>query len=741
MINHLEQVKQQAAVSTGNTAPCTTDRRLPMLFVHPDKVYMMNDQHPDITSFASDIALNRLAEIAASIDAQLFTHLFRPIFGSRLTPALFVHLHRELIAKALSNPTCQVSSDINVPCTYSIDTGQILVQHGAIAQAIEDPATTAMLLVSLMGAFALYIQHLLLQGHKALDAPSITPPDTEDMTSAFVQTLLFYTKPIPTGSTIATFIETGIEHTLPLRVPELPPRRTKRFAAGRGHGNSHTSFGHESIEDALEVAGFDEAQRKAIYFGNWLRDYSQLIDPKIVLPSDNGSTDTAAIIEAIVSGNLPRVSREKLTAIFDLFGLKEFHALQQTPEGREAYRVTPKLLGVYRAHEHVDNPTTMDREAFDPRSIDPDFTALVFPDDIRNKVLPKRSMKRYVRRPIAYMNRKLEAAKKEGMTADGLRLFGEALHVLEDYFAHSNFIELSLRKLGYGEVLTWTSRIESREESRHEWPIITGKFGALDIVGSVSDPLANLLFGDDGSPPPGPGERSDFDQVMLILLKDEEPLLLRAYELYLSARDSIKSSTYYQWFEKVSGAVEAPVKVIEQASNLIRRPLLKWAGDHIASLQSHLDGDPNEDASIMATHSQLAKDHDTHPLHTLAVRLAAQAVSDVGHAMFNHWMAMGAERGDPRAVAEAFIVHPNDTNWYTQIVDEWASANPERVEQAKSIETLRQIQSDDLDNALKAIRGALDKAVEHIEEIEEITGTDYWEIVNLPDAGPAPWSL
>jgi hypothetical protein len=711
-----------------------------MLIVHPNKVCMMNDQHPDITSFASDIALNRLAEIATGIDAQLFTHLIRPIFGSRLTPVLFVHLHRQLIDKTLSNPACQVSNDINVPCTYDSVTGQILVQRGAIAQAIEEPASTAMLLVSLIRAFALHIQHLLLQGQKALDAPGITPPDTETMTSAFVRTLLFYTESIPAGSTIATFTEAGTEHTLPLSIPEVAPSRTKRFAAGRGHGSSHTSFGHESIEDALEVAGFDEVQRKAIYFGNWLRDYSQLIDPKIVLPQDDGSTATAAILEAIASGQLPRVSRAKLTAIVDLFGLKEFHILQQTPEEREAYRVTPKLLGVYRAHEHIDNPTTLDTEAFDPRSIDPEFTALVFPDDIRNKVLPKRSMKRYVRRSIAFMNARMEAAKKEGMTADGMRLFGEALHVLEDYFAHSNFIELSLRKLGYGEVLTWTSRIESRQESRHEWPIITGMFGALDIVGSVSDPLANLLFGDDGSSPPGPGERSDFDQVMLILLKDEDPLLLRAYELYLSARDSIKNSTYYQWFEKVSGAIEAPVKVIEQASNLIRRPLLKWAGDHIATLQSHLDGDPNENPSIMATHSQLAKDHDTHPLHSLAVRLAALAVSDVGHAMFNHWMKMGAEKGDPRAVAEAFMVHPNDTDWYEQVVDEWASANPEKVEQAKSIETLRQIQTDELDNALKAITSALDKAVEHIKEAEEITDTSYWEIVNQSHAGPAPWS-
>lgn len=693
----------------------------------------MNDQ-PSDTLFSSTFALEQLSKLASRIDFQLFTHLFRPIFGSRLPPALLVHLQRQLIAGTFDNPAHQVSNDITQPCTYQRETRQILVQRMAIAQAIEHPTKTARLMLALLEAFALHIHDLL---HGA-DAPDAASTASAALTSTFVKTLLFYNEPIAAGSTFATFTEAGTEHTLILSAPESTPRRKKRFASGRGDGHSHTSFGHESIEDALEVVGFNEAQRKAIYFGNWLRDYSQLIDPKIVHPMDNGGSDTKQIIQAIATRKLPRISREKLTAIVDLFALKEFYWLQQTPEERECYKVTPQLLGVYRAHEHIDNPTTLDREAFDPRSIDPSFNALVFPEDKANNVLPKRSMKRYIRRPIAYMIKQLEAAKREGMTANGMRLFGEALHVLEDYFAHSNFVELSLRKLGH-EVLPWTPRIESREACRHEWPVITGMFGALDIVGSVSDPLADLLYGNDSSSDPGPGERSDFDNVMLILLKDEDPFLSTAYELYLRARDTVKSNEAYRWISDMAGAVELPRKAIEHATNIIKKPLLKWAGDHIATLQTHLHGDPNQDASILATHSQLSKDHDTHPFHSLAVRLAALAVKDVGQAMFNHWTGMGLEAGDPRLVAERFLVHPNDTDWFTQVVNEWAQANPEKVEQGKSIETLRQLQNLELEKASNQIKDAFDEVVEHIEEIEEITGTEFWNIVNLTDAGPAPW--
>jgi len=526
---------------------------------------------------------------------------------------------------------------------------------------------------------------------------------------------------------------------LVMAFPTQEPPQTAGFGAGRGDKKSHRSFGHESIEDGLEIAGFDSAQRKAIYFGNWLRDYSQLIDPKLVHPVQGAGIDTAEIIQAIAAGQLPRVSRKKLTAIVDLFALKEFHSLQQTPEDRAHYRVTPKMLGVYRAHEHIDNPTTLDRNAFDPRSIDKDFTALVFPEDKQNAVLPKRSMKRYIRRPIAFMIKQLEAAKKEGMTAKGMRYFGEALHVLEDYFAHSNFVELSLKKLGHDEVLLWTTRIEARENSRHEWPVVTGMFGALDIVGSVADPLANLLYGNESSPTPEPGERSDFDQVMLILLEDEDPLLREAYELYLKARDNVRKNEIYRWINQVTKVAQLPNEAIAYATSLIKKPLLKWAGDHIATLQTLLDADPNSDASALVSHSQLAKDHDTHPFHTLAVRMAAEAVKDVGQAMFDHWHGNSAGYGDPRALAEGMIVHPYDTDRFDQIVKDWALANPQRIEQGASIETLRQLQTDELAEAMKGIGEALETVVKHVEEIEQLTDTSFWSIVNSPDAGPSPF--
>ncbi len=128
------------------------------------------------------------------------------------------------------------------------------------------------------------------------------------------------------------------------------------FSAGRGDKNRpELSWGHESIEEDLKLAGFNAQQRHAIYFGNWLRDYSQLLDPKLVRAIDAPKDFPA------------KLSREVLTQLVDLLALRAFPKLQETPQGRSEYTVTPQMLGVYRPSEHIDNPRSEDLHSFPTR--------------------------------------------------------------------------------------------------------------------------------------------------------------------------------------------------------------------------------------------------------------------------------------------------------------------------------------------------------------------------------------
>ena len=107
---------------------------------------------------------------------------------------------------------------------------------------------------------------------------------------------------------------------------------TEAFGAGYVSRGSHlkgTIFRHGDI--ALAIPLLATANRrlvKQIYFGNWLRDFSQLLD----------------------SGSLSVVPRPVLRALVAVFAFVQFGYTTRE------FEVTDQRLGLYRPEEHVDNP-------------------------------------------------------------------------------------------------------------------------------------------------------------------------------------------------------------------------------------------------------------------------------------------------------------------------------------------------------------------------------------------------
>lgn len=87
--------------------------------------------------------------------------------------------------------------------------------------------------------------------------------------------------------------------------------------------------------------------------------------------------------------------------------------------------------------------------------------------------------------------------RSEGRGADfheALRLLGTACHCLEDYSAHSNYVELALIELGERDVFPHVgSNAQFRVQGTRGpvYPIVTGTFGGVDflhsVMGEVSD--------------------------------------------------------------------------------------------------------------------------------------------------------------------------------------------------------------------------------------------------------------
>ncbi|KAL8673049.1 MAG: hypothetical protein Q9168_002511 [Polycauliona sp. 1 TL-2023] len=241
---------------------------------------------------------------------------------------------------------------------------------------------------------------------------------------------------------------------------------------------------HGDIEDTLlnilmsRAAGgkkFSKMDVKRVYFGNWLRDYSQAVDV----------------------GTVKYVSAEAIRILLWVLGFMSFgYATKE-------FEVTTERLGCYRPEEHIDNPKdyadNLDARQYDRR--------LRGPVDERRELAinPQTGLKTYIAtegmgiatsaglirdlfRRSVHLGRQYGRSKNKADLYEALRLLGTGCHCLEDYSAHSNYTELALIELGERDVFPHVGRrtqITLQETGRSVYPCITGTFGGVDFLHSV----------------------------------------------------------------------------------------------------------------------------------------------------------------------------------------------------------------------------------------------------------------
>ncbi|KAF3765356.1 heterokaryon incompatibility Het-C [Cryphonectria parasitica EP155] len=220
---------------------------------------------------------------------------------------------------------------------------------------------------------------------------------------------------------------------------------------------------------------FTKLQRKQVYFGNWLRDFSQVID----------TTCLENVPEAI------------LRAIVSVLAFMEFGF------ATDEFDVTRERLGCYTHVEHIDNPSGYPDNAQD---IDGRLRGPVDPREL--EMDPQTGMKNYIANSgkgwdtaadyirdqlstCIALGRRGRRKHQSAAKKDAFRHLGAALHTLEDFAAHSNFTELCLRELGEEEVFAFVGdacRVKvphGPNKGNMVAPIVTGTFGMLDIFHSL----------------------------------------------------------------------------------------------------------------------------------------------------------------------------------------------------------------------------------------------------------------
>ncbi|KAH0581396.1 hypothetical protein H2248_012481 [Termitomyces sp. 'cryptogamus'] len=289
----------------------------------------------------------------------------------------------------------------------------------------------------------------------------------------------------------------------------LSPNGVYAFGAGNIPSFAYMegrAFRHGDIEDTLSelikggggiaalasmISGgrkFNGLDVKRVYFGNWLRDYSQAID-------------------------IASLKKMPIQTIMNLLMVLGFMAHGYATH---EFEVTQERIGVYLPVEHIDNPKGYG-EGEDARKYHPALRPPVDPREL--EIDPRTGMKNYianeqgtwdtskalVRRLIercVHLGRQHRTQGRKQDEYEAYRILGTLLHTLEDFTAHSNWCEIALVTLGHRDVFLHVGDQVRIQAPNGQWvaPIVTGTFGSNDffhsLLGEAGDHLSQASVTD-----------------------------------------------------------------------------------------------------------------------------------------------------------------------------------------------------------------------------------------------------
>ncbi|MCG5052951.1 MAG: hypothetical protein KA712_08320 [Myxococcales bacterium] len=603
--------------------------------ITPARLKELKEQHERET-FASDLPLVQFRGVAQLFCEDAFVAWSIQHFGGDVSLAAHRRLYRLAKAGSLTRPAIELAGGASG--SYDNETRTVYLDPALVNAAADGDNESAWLLLRvLIHEFGHHIDNVLRQDleKEATGTPAAKTDAEGEEGVRFTYALLNLRYDGREEASIGIYTRRGASRDVKVKFKELNqalkalPKgdddesvslsRIEYFEAGRGKGVVGHSYGHQSIEDALRKTFDQPGDIENIYFGNWLRDYSQFLDPKWI--AGKGVHRFGSAGPAL----FPLIPRAFVTRYVAGLAQEEFKSIP------DAFEATLKGVGVYRPEEHIDNP----KGCIDGTGIDPDFRGPVIPYEI--EVDPRAMMKNYIHggpfggiaTAKGHMTLQLKAAASAGRSEKGLRHLGSALHTLEDLFAHSNYIELALHVGGFAGINLWTAMTPERF-----YPLVTGTFGTLDMAPSILLPLANALVAHP---------RQVLSFPALEILEANAPWWKRVLDAL--GRQQIRQAQLAQ---------EQGVAL----TNLIVQGLVQMMRGTVAVVEAAEEAFFGDETSTDPTHSLLAKDHSDHPLHELSAEVAKLAISDVGDAIDQAW---DSEDGDPDTVVTAatkFLAHP-----------------------------------------------------------------------------------
>ena len=713
----------------------------------------------------STYAHDQLCSLADDLGEISFMIFMLQIFGHEIEISALSKLYRDLSDRKIINPEILVSRTPvqGYNAGYSNKRKKIIVYEKFIDEAATDNDKSAELLAALVEEYGHHIDNLL---RTELATNGIPDTDIIDEGAKFAYQLfkfdifkeasLKYAKaetPSFTGDLIVDFSKLHTEITKYVdednQYDEIPGQDISNYGAGRHRKkDKNAAYAHGDIE--FEALGnpnkriFEDKDISKIYYGNWLRDFSQII-VGISVRSTNVAIELQKY-KVIQEASPMKFSHEGWVSLMEILAIKEFiyDPLQDAKKEPidnyaslkkgfvEQYGLLTKdVLGLYRPEEHIDNPQGLKDESKlkdDKGKVisfkyigDVEKTLYAGDNEQSWKIDATRNMSKFFwvdfpERPatVTYMKEQLVLACSHGQTSEGFRHLGAGLHVLEDFFSHTNFVEISLRSFG-ADVYPWIQTYKGK--SSNELPVVSGTFLVEDTLASVGPKVADLLFDpklkDYKQRKPkerslaemfiynslqdlAKGQKSDTAKTNKKYVGEDYAKWLGWFDTYLKFQDAMakiyEDANKKEWSikngpEKLGAnalqtyqkAMHYTAQIMGILPKVVFNVVLGSFDEIVPEGQSLL----NPNYGNCPSHSQIAKDSFTHPLNKLSAELAKEAVEKVGR-KFKAGIS-GQELAN--FVADTYFVHPSSKNaeWSREMIQKWKN-NPSN---SKALESLK----------------------------------------------------
>lgn len=732
----------------------------------------------------STYAHEQLSNLAEQLDEIPFISFMIAIFGKDIETSALSKLYRGLSDKSIQSPEIIVTK---IPvrgrvANYSNHRKKILIWEHIIDLAIKDNNDSTQLLTILIEEYGHHIDNLL---RTDLATNSKKDEDYIDEGAKFAYALscfdifkessINYAKvqtPKFSGNLIVDFSEVQDKikaySSIEQQYDAIPNEDLEAFGAGFQAG-MHGGIEREALSELVTSGQMKDSEINQIYYGNWLRDYSQvLLESTIHLEKDdvakikklvNNNNDNKHLKD-LLKTNAYKMTQDTWVKMLEILAAKEFsfgtkkysHYENYLNKFRENYGVlTRDILGIYRPEEHIDNPKGLN----DFSSLNISFQYEYEKENCVTKKLyngeeasilaidPKFKLKNYIHigsseRPCSdlYMQQQLKLAVQYGRNKDGFRHLGAALHVLEDYFSHTNFVELSLCKIGEKrlaenpkdqlgkqliQVYPWVQSMQGKKYTTI--PIVTGKFLKDDTMASVLPKVGEKMFPieDFHYIKRNPGDRTFMDAFIVTMLEDlstnqkSDGVETETTYMGKTTADWLKTyNTYLKFMDAKAHAIKEgddffdiknpltnqkidinPFSFLDRSMSQLGHYMGVFANLGFNLLLSSTDEDIKEEQTLNSnknygtdpTHTQIAKDATNHPLNPLASELAKVAVKDVVKRVLQIWKTGEDATGDKlnKYVVNKYTLHPKDTNWADKEVIKWINT----LENTKIIERLQ----------------------------------------------------